>query len=167
MKEIILIACIGENRELGKKGDLCWRIPEDLKRFKRLTTDNVVIMGRKTYESMGSKVLPNRTNYIVSGTIEKDSVEGATIFANLKDAINSASKLNKPIFLIGGSKIYGEALSEHIKSITRIELTEVEGTCEGADTFFPEIPEDFIIKQINYFQTEPQLAKFVTYVKGV
>lgn len=129
---ISIIAAIGKNRELGKNNKLLWHIPEDMKRFRQLTNNHAVIMGRKTYESIG-KPLPNRTNIIVSkrrgwtpfGCVMVDSVE---------KAIEVGKKYSPDeIFVIGGGQIYSQALSY----TDRLYLTIVEGTYD-ADTFFPD-----------------------------
>lgn len=107
-----LIACVDENWGIGKDNELLCKIPEDLKRFKEITTDGIVIMGRKTYESIG-KLLSNRTNIILTSD-EKYTVEGAYIFNSIEKLISSdiikdnISKNN--IFVIGGESIYKQLL---------------------------------------------------------
>lgn len=129
---INLIAAIGENRELGKDNKLLWHIPEDMKRFQTLTTDHVVIMGRKTYESIG-KALPNRINIIIT----KDKTYQAPdciITYSLEEAIHLAkTKEQKEIFIIGGGQIYEQAM----KYADKLYLTVIEKEFP-ADTFFPD-----------------------------
>ena len=101
---ITIIAAIGKNNELGKDNQLLWHLPADLKHFKNLTSGHPIIMGRKTYESIG-KPLPNRTNIVVSRKDDRFE-EGILIVPSLKDAIKHAKKINENIFIIGGGEIY-------------------------------------------------------------
>ncbi|MFC7356518.1 dihydrofolate reductase [Jejudonia soesokkakensis] len=129
---ITMIAAAGENNELGKNNDLVWHLPDDFKRFKKLTTGHYIIMGRKTFESF-PKPLPNRTHVVI--TRDKNySKPGAVVVHSLDEALIKASADTQP-FIIGGGEIYKQALEVSDK----IELTRVHGTFD-ADTFFPEIP---------------------------
>ncbi len=131
-----MIAAIGKNRELGKDNKLLWHIPEDMKRFRDLTRGHVVIMGRKTYESIG-RLLPNRTNIII--TRDKDyKVEGAVITHTFEEAIEVAKERETQgeIYIIGGGQIYDSA----IPYADKLYLTIVDKTFV-ADTFFPEYSE--------------------------
>lgn len=132
---ISAIAAIGEQRELGAKNTLLWHIPGELPRFKRITTGHPIIMGRKTFESIG-KVLPQRTNIIIT----RDpgySVEGGKIVSTLNDALNIAKEIDsEEIFIIGGGQVFANALS----IVTRLYLTIVHATFSQADVFFPDYP---------------------------
>lgn len=129
--QVTLIAAAAENNALGKDNDLVWHLPDDFKRFKRLTTGHHIIMGRKTFESF-PKLLPDRTHIVI--TRQKDyQPEGAIVVHTLDDALEIASIDTQP-FVIGGGEIYKQAIDRAKK----IELTRVHGTFE-ADTFFPEI----------------------------
>ena len=131
--KISAIAAIGENRELGKDNQLLWRIPEDSKYFKETTTGHVVIMGRKTYESM-MRLLPNRTNIIVTRDIHYD-IKGAVMASSLENAIQKAKKIEKEeIFVIGGGQIYQKSLL----FVDRLYLTLVHASFPDATAFFPE-----------------------------
>lgn len=124
-----IIAGIGDNRELGKNNTLLWHIPEDMKRFKTLTTGHTVIMGRKTYESIG-KPLPNRTNIVI--TSEKEFLAPGCIIAHsLDEAIQKSH--DTETFIIGGASVYAQALP----IADKLYLTKVKGTFD-ADTFFPD-----------------------------
>jgi len=131
-----LIVAMGENRVIGVNNHLPWSIPEDLKRFKRITSGHPIVMGRKTFESIG-RPLPQRTNIIVSR--QKDyRAEGGVVCASLAQALDWARQApgSEEVFVIGGAEIFREALP-----ITgRIYLTEVHWPFEG-DTFFPVFPE--------------------------
>lgn len=128
---IIMIAAVAENFALGKDNELVWHLPDDFKRFKQLTTNHYIIMGRKTFESF-PKPLPNRTHVII--TRQKDyTAEGCLVVANLADALALIPK-DENAFVIGGGEIYALALPY----TDVIELTKVHARFE-ADTFFPEI----------------------------
>ncbi|SZD73158.1 Dihydrofolate reductase [Candidatus Ornithobacterium hominis] len=131
---IIQIAAISENNILGKDGDLIWHIPEDLKRFKKITLGNPMIMGRKTFESFPSP-LPGRLHIVLSSQNQRNT-ENVIWVQNLEEALEIAKSKNKDIFIIGGGKVFEQTLS-----ITdRLEITRVHETFEG-DAFFPEIKE--------------------------
>jgi dihydrofolate reductase len=132
---ISIIAAIGDNRELGKDNKIPWHIKADMKHFKKLTTGHPVIMGRKTFESIG-KPLPNRDNIIVSRD-NNFTAEGCKIMPSLEDAIGYASILDfDEIFIIGGASIYSQAM----KFADKLYLTLVKGSFD-ADAFFPEYSE--------------------------
>jgi len=133
MALISMIAAIGRNRELGKGNDLLWKIPEDLKRFKDLTKGHSIIMGRKTYDSIG-RALPGRTNIVISRDIQW-SAEGIETAANIDEAFSIARLKpgNDEVFIIGGAQIYALALP----LADRLYLTLIEDA-KDADTFFPE-----------------------------
>lgn len=129
---ITIVVAVGKNNEIGKDNQLLWHLPKDLKHFKDLTTGHPVIMGRKTYESIG-KPLPNRTNIVISQ--RKDWFqEGILIVGTIKEAIKFAKKIGENIFIIGGGTIYKETL----RITERIEMTLVDATFD-ADTFFPKL----------------------------
>lgn len=138
-----MIAAIGEHSELGKDNKLLWDIPEDMKRFRELTKGHVVIMGRKTYESIGHP-LPNRVNIIVtrdrsfSEHVSINQLIGTFVTYSLEEAIKLAKKKETrgEIFIIGGGQIYKEG----IKYADKLYLTIVEGKFY-ADTFFPHYSE--------------------------
>ena len=135
---INIIAAIGKNnRAIGKAGALLWRIGDDLKRFKTLTTGHTVIMGRKTFDSIG-KPLPNRTNIVITRN-SNFKPDGVVVAKSLEEAIRLAQTLahgnnkNQEIFIIGGGEIYAQA----IPLCEKLLLTEVESDAEG-DAFFPD-----------------------------
>jgi dihydrofolate reductase len=140
---ISVIAAIGKNRELGKDNELLWPIPEDLKRFKSLTLGHPIIMGRKTFDSIG-RPLPNRTNIVVTRDADWKAPSEDVIKANsVYDAVVRAKNIDPvEIFIIGGAQIYEEG----VKFATRLYLTLVDAEA-GADTFFPPY-EDLFTKKI-------------------
>jgi dihydrofolate reductase len=132
---ISAIAAIGQNRELGKHNDLIWRIPNDLKRVRELTTGNSIIMGRKTYESIG-RALPNRLNIVVSRN-QEFSAPGCTVVASVEEAIECAAAHGDDIFIFGGAAVYAAAFAH----TTRLYLTVIAAQDPDADTFFPKYEE--------------------------
>jgi dihydrofolate reductase len=137
MTIVSIIAGIGKNRELGAENKLLWNIPEDLKYFREKTSGHPVIVGRKTFESIG-RLLPNRPNIIVTRD-ENYSVPGAIICHSLPEAITEAKKLDlNEIFIIGGANIYAQA----INLADKLYLTVVNAEFP-ADTFFPEYKSRF------------------------
>ena len=138
-----LIVAMAKNRTIGLDGAMPWHIPEDLKFFKRVTMGHPVIMGRKTYQSIGA-ALPGRTNIVVTRNKDFEAAD-ADVVHDLSEALTKAKateKLWRPdggreeIFVIGGADIYGQALPE----AQRIYMTEVHQEHPG-DAFFPELAE--------------------------
>jgi len=128
---ITIIAAVASNNALGKDNQLIWHLPADLKRFKRITTGHHIIMGRKTFESLG-KALPNRTTIIITRT-KKYTAEDCIVVSSLDEALSKA-KSDKNPFILGGAQIYKQA----IKIADVLDLTLVHNDFE-ADVFFPEI----------------------------
>jgi len=129
---ISAIAAMDSNRGIGKDNQLLFKIPEDFKRMKELTFGHPIIMGRKTFESIG-RVLSGRTNIIITRDTTYE-VPGAIVTHSLEEAIKVAKeKDNQEIFIFGGAQVFEEALP----LIDRLYLTLVEGDFQ-ADTFFPE-----------------------------
>ena len=131
----ILIAAVDQNLALGVSGNLLFRIPEDLKLFKRLTTGQVVLMGRKTFESLGCKPLPDRVNIVISKTKKFDD-DGVITFESLTTAVEY-SKLNYPdkdLYIIGGGKVYRQCTG----LADEVILTVYGKAYEEADTYFPD-----------------------------
>lgn len=137
MPRLALIAAVAENGCIGIDNKLPWHLPADLQYFKRLTSGGVVIMGRKTYESIG-RPLPNRTNIVISRNPDF-SAPGVRTVATLDEAIALGESIalingNEDLFVIGGAQIYALALPR----AQRLYLTEVGKTVTG-DAFFPSI----------------------------
>jgi len=129
---VTIMAAIGANNALGKDNQLIWHLPADLKRFKKLTLNHAVIMGRKTYESLG-KPLPNRSNIII--TRDKNfKTEGCVVVNSLKEALKVALKSDENPFILGGAEIYNQAMP----FADKLDITFVHHQFE-ADVFFPEI----------------------------
>jgi dihydrofolate reductase len=128
---VSIIVAIAQNGTIGDKNSLLWHIKEDMRFFRTTTSGHAVIMGRKTFESLGSKPLPKRKNIVITRA-ERD-FEGAFTAHSLQEAIAMAEG-DEEIFIIGGAQIYAEALSV----ADRMYITRVERDYEG-DTSFPEI----------------------------
>ena len=127
---ISIIVAIAHNNVIGANNRLLWHIPEDLKRFKALTTNHTVIMGRKTYQSIG-RPLPNRKNIVISRNVSFKA-EGCEVLASLEQALQRCGNEDE-VFIMGGGEIYRQALPK----ANRLYLTKIEQTYMG-DTFFPE-----------------------------
>jgi dihydrofolate reductase len=130
-----IIAALGSNRAIGRNNALLWHLPGDLPRFKRLTTGHPVIMGRKTFESMG-KPLPDRLNIVITRSPALH-IDGVSVCHGLDDAIACATADNPPddeVFVIGGGDVYAQALGRAAK----LYLTEVDDAPADADAFFPD-----------------------------
>lgn len=129
---ISIVVAMDKNNAIGKDNQMLWHLPEDLKHFKNITSGHPIIMGRKTYESIG-RALPNRTNIVVS---RKDNwfEEGILIVPALKEALKHSKKISDQVFVIGGGNIY----SQTIDLVDKLEVTIVDAEVE-ADTFFPKI----------------------------
>ena len=129
MNLALVVAC-AENRVIGRDGDLPWRLPDDLRRFRRLTTGHAILMGRRTWESLG-RPLPERRNVVV--TQARIEVAGVEAFSSLGAALEAVADDPEP-FVIGGEALYAAALPQ----ATRIHRTSVHAAVEG-DAFFPEV----------------------------
>lgn len=138
MEKCIIVA-IADNNAIGKDNALLWHISEDLKFFKRTTSGSPVIMGRKTFESIG-RPLPKRTNIVISRGF--DAPEGVIVTGSLAEAyavaessVNPDQIGNPRCFIMGGGQIYAQAMAD----ADRLIVTHVHTVIEDADTFFPEI----------------------------
>lgn len=131
---INIIVAIDKNNAIGKNGDMPWHISADLKYFKATTMGAAVLMGRRTWQSLGCRPLPKRRNIIVSSTLKE--AQGAEITPNLEEFIKNWPK-EETLFIIGGGEIYKST----INLADKLYITYVNCEVEGADTFFPHIDE--------------------------
>lgn len=156
MKKIILVA-LSENRCIGKDGQTPWHFPADLRRFKEQTVGQSVIMGRKTYESIG-KPLPDRCNIVLSRTISPLKSSPLLVVQDLQEAFSIAENFcgSEIAFVIGGAEIYKLALPY----VDELRITLIPGNYSG-DTFFPEwnATEWLMTEQ----ESGPSLLKFLIY----
>ncbi|MCE2614141.1 dihydrofolate reductase [Flavobacteriaceae bacterium D16] len=163
MGNIVMIAAVGENRSLGKDNKLLWHLPDDFKRFKKITTGHKIIMGRKTFESF-PKPLPNRFHIII--TRNKTYSPGhpeCEVVHSLEEALQQVNKAEQA-FIIGGGEIYTQALPHADK----IELTRVHASFE-ADAFFPEIDmKEWELVEETYHEKDDRHAfpfSYLTYTR--
>lgn len=161
MSKISIIVATGKNREIGAENKLLWKIPEELKRFKEITTGHPIIMGRKTFESIG-RILPNRTNIIVTRDT-KYEIEGAVIAHSLEEAIEKAKEEGPDeMFIIGGGQIFEQALP----LVDKLYVTLVEAEFPEADSFFPEYADKFTKKVFELDQeSSGYIYKFLEFEK--
>ncbi|MBI4035830.1 dihydrofolate reductase [Candidatus Daviesbacteria bacterium] len=132
----IIVAVAGEKRVIGKKGGMPWYIPGELKRFREITNGHPIIMGRKTYESIG-KALPDRTNIVITTSSNYTAI-GCVVVHSLQEALQQArgKEGSEEVFIIGGGEVYKQALSKADK----LYITEIQAEIEG-DTVFPDYSE--------------------------
>ena len=173
MEKSIIVA-IADNNAIGRNNELLWHISEDLKFFKRTTLGCPVIMGRKTFESIG-RPLPKRLNIVVSRS-GYEAPEGVRVVASLEEAFDLAGveilrsaqndiETSSRVFVIGGGQIYAQAISQ----VDSMVITHVHTVIEDADTFFPAIdPSVWTVAERSELQTDPETCytfEFVKYVK--
>ncbi len=158
---IIMIAAVAENNTLGKNNELVWHLPNDFKRFKSLTTNHHIIMGRKTFESF-PKPLPNRTHIIITRQTDYNP-EGCIVVDSMEKAI-AACPENEDSYIIGGGEIYNLGLPY----ADIIEITKVHHTFEG-DAFFPKISKSEwqLVESEENFKDEKHLYNYTyeTYIR--
>ena len=153
---ISLIVAYANNNVIGNKGCIPWNIKGEQKRFRELTTGNVVIMGRRSYEEIG-KPLPNRTTIVVSNTKNYNG-ENCFTAKSLEEAIKMAGDRN--IFISGGARLYEEALP----IVEKMYITEINCDIEG-DTYFPEFDKEQFVKEIDEVVDGEIPYTYVTYTK--
>ncbi|WP_028391468.1 dihydrofolate reductase [Bacillus cihuensis] len=129
---ISFILAMDDNRLIGKDNTLPWYLPADLQYFKKVTMGHPILMGRKTYESIG-KPLPGRENIILTRNTDYQK-EGVTVISNLKEAVAYADTSDKEVFVIGGAEIFQQLLA----NCKRLYITEIHHSFAG-DTYFPEL----------------------------
>ena len=130
---ISLIAAIGRNNELGKGNTLLWKLPADMQHFVKITSLHTVIMGRKTFESIG-KPLPNRKNIVITRDANYKK-EGVEIAHSLSEALDIVGNNDEEIFMIGGGELYKQTMP----IADRLYITHIDAEDNSADSFFPEI----------------------------
>ena len=161
-KSITIIVAAAENNAIGKDNNLIWSLPNDLKRFKKLTSGHCIIMGRKTFDSFPG-LLPKRKHIVISRNKNNSVPEEVTVVNNFEDAIRETGDDENP-FIIGGGQIYELAMD----LVDKIELTRVHEEFK-ADTFFPKIDEDkweLINEEFNEKDERHQFSfTYKTYIK--
>ena len=146
---ITLVVAASDNNVIGKDNQLLWHLPKDMRFFKNTTWGLPILMGRKTFESLGNKVLPGRLNLILSNQ-KNIKTNGATLVHSLQEAVNLAAKQDyKQLMVIGGGQIYELALP----LAHTIMLTRVHTTIEG-DAFFPTLNEDWLMTGSTFYNSD-------------
>ncbi|MBP3260579.1 MAG: dihydrofolate reductase [Prevotella sp.] len=169
---ISIIAAVARNRAIGFQNKLIYWLPNDLKRFKQLTTGHTIIMGRNTYLSLPKGALPNRRNVVLSRSAFQQSSDishqtsamfpGCDVYPTLKAALQSC-RSDEDVYIIGGASVYQQALP----LADRLCLTEIDDTPEQADTFFPDYSQWRVDKKEAHPKDERHAFNyaFVDYVK--
>ena len=145
---ISIIAAVAKNRAIGFENKLIYWLPNDLKRFKALTTGHTIVMGRNTFESLPKGALPNRRNVVLSTTVKE--LPGCEVFPTLDAALQSCQP-DEDIYIIGGARVYEQAISK----ADRLCLTEVDDIPAQADTFFPDYSDLSTKKRIQRTNVTP------------
>lgn len=159
--EITVIAAVARNRAIGFQNKLIYRLPNDLKRFKLLTTGHTVIMGRNTYLSLPKGALPNRRNIVLSKSVGE--IAGCEVFGSLDEALRHCTA-DTHVYIIGGASVYGQA----IDIADRLCLTEIDDSPENADTYFPDYTRSWKETWREVHETDDRHAfrySFVDYVR--
>ena len=155
--EVILIWAQGLDRAIGIDGKLPWHIPQDLQRFKALTTGFPVIMGRKTWQSLPRRPLPKRTNIVLTSQPHLVASEGGLAAVSPLEAVTLAQSLRVArCFVIGGQAVY-EAF---LKTADRAYITKVQAPCPGADAFAPTLPPEWELMHREPWQYPPDSVGF-------
>jgi dihydrofolate reductase len=158
---ISIIAAVARNRAIGYENKLIYWLPNDLKRFKALTTGHTIIMGRNTFLSLPKGALPNRRNIVL--TRSQKTFPGCDVFASLEDALTHCDK-DEDVYIIGGASVYRQALP----LADRLCLTEIDDTPEKADTFFPPYDDWKEVRREDHEKDERHeyAYSFVDYIKA-
>ncbi len=156
---ITLIAAVAKNGAIGNENKLIYWLPDDLKRFKALTTGHTIVMGRRTFESLPKGALPNRRNVVLSRN-RQFTAPGIEVFASLQEALASCAS-DEEVFVIGGASVYREALP----LADRLCLTIVHDTPTHADAFFPWLnPADWQVEAEERHAADERHAFAYTFV---
>lgn len=131
-----MIAAVAKNNAIGYQNKLLYWLPNDLKRFKALTTGHTILMGRKTFDSLPKGALPHRRNVVISHTVT--SLPGCDVYPSLEAALQSCGP-DEDVYIIGGASLYRQALP----LADRLCLTEIDDTPAEADVFFPDYHQDW------------------------
>ena len=157
---ITIIAAVAKNRAIGHHNKLIYWLPNDLKRFKQLTTGHTIIMGRNTFNSLPKGALPNRRNVVLSRTVSE--LPGCEVFPTLKAALASC-QADEDIYIIGGEQVYRQAMNV----ADRLCLTEVDDIPAEADAFFPDYSGWTLVNKEEHAPDErhAQSYSFADYVR--
>lgn len=158
---INIIAAVAENRAIGFENKLLYWLPNDLKRFKALTTGHTIIMGRKTFDSLPKGALPNRRNIVISRSVKE--LSGCDVYGSLDEALQHCTP-DEDIYIIGGASVYEQAMP----MADRLCLTEIAATPAEADVFFPDYSgwKESWREDHDIDEKHAQKYAFVDYVKA-
>ncbi len=145
--QISMIAAVARNRAIGFQNKLIYWLPNDLKRFKQLTTGHTVLMGRRTFESLPKGALPNRRNCVLTKSV--NSLPGCECFASWEDFVKSCAS-DEHIYIIGGASLYEELIDK----TDELCLTEIDDIPAEADTFFPDYSQWKEVKREDHEQDD-------------
>lgn len=157
---INVIAAVAKNNAIGFQNKLLYWLPNDLKRFKALTTGHTIIMGRKTFESLPKGALPNRRNVVLSRSVKE--LPGCDVYASLEEALAHCSP-EEDVYIIGGDSVYAQSMP----FADRLCLTEIDDTPTEADAFFPDYSawKESFREDHDVDEKHAQRYSFVDYVK--
>ncbi len=156
-----LIAAIGRSNELGKDGDLIWHLPSDMKFFRKTTSGHTIIMGRKTFDSLGG-VLPKRHHVVLTHADESYFPEEVEVFHDFAEVYRKYLNDGEENFIIGGGEIY----SLFLPYADKMYLTQVDDTFFSADTYFPEFdPEDWNVTDLQELEEDGYKAVIREYTR--
>jgi|SRR5690606_11992284 len=144
-----IIVAASKNNAIGKNNELLWHMPADLKFFRKTTSGHTVIMGRKTFESVG-EALPKRRNIVITrqANFQADNIE---VVNSLEEALAACKHEKEEVFIVGGAQIYEQAMS----LTDRIYLTRINHNFQDADTFFPEInDEEWQLEEVEHHESD-------------
>lgn len=158
---INIIAAVAKNRAIGYQNKLLYWLPNDLKRFKALTTGHTIIMGRRTFESLPKGALPNRRNIVL--TRSQHTFPNCEVYASLQEALKHCQE-DEEVFIIGGASVYQQAMAV----ADRLCLTEINDTPKDADTFFPSYDDWKVIQKETHSKDDKHAFEyaFVDYIRG-
>ncbi|MDD2409596.1 MAG: dihydrofolate reductase [Bacilli bacterium] len=155
MNNLIIIAAIGRNGELGKENNLIWRTKEDMQFFKEKTTNHYIVMGRKTFESL-PKILPNRIHIVLTKS-NMSFPEKVIRLNSIEEFLSYIQNIDDDVYIIGGAQIYKELM----EYANMMYLTEFDEICKEADVFFPQIDQLLWNEEIihNYPESKPKYLR--------
>ena len=160
MSKVIAIAAVAANGVIGNKGTLPWTFPEDSKRFMNVTKGNIVLMGRKTFESINKEPLPDRLNVVVSRSAKTTTIssKGVMFEGDLEKAVERYSKSRRTLYIVGGSQIYKDTM--HL--VDELDITQIDLPFQG-DTYFPKIdPYQFELMSRNFLQMHCWVERYAS-----
>lgn len=161
--KISLVAAVAQNNAIGKDNTLLWHLPADFRHFKNTTSGHYILMGRKTFESF-PKPLPNRTHLIITRRPDMQVPENCFAFSSVEKALQFAEAQGEEVvYVIGGGEIYRETIG----IAQELVITHVEASFDGADTFFPEIGEEWhLVSEVSFKADEKNNYDFTITVYG-